>query len=32
LFLASGQLVEVAQSVYAGAQDQMDYTAEGGDY
>jgi hypothetical protein len=32
LFLASGQLVKVAQSVYAGAQDQMDYTAEGGDY
>jgi hypothetical protein len=32
LFLAYGQLVKVAQSVYAGVQDQMDYTAEGGDY
>ena len=30
--LASGQLLKVIQSVYAGAQDQMDYTAEGGDF
>jgi len=32
LVLASGQLLSVCQSVYAGAQDQVDYTAEGGDY
>lgn len=30
--LSSGQLLKVAQSVYAGAQDQVDYTAEGWDY
>ncbi len=32
LFIASGQHLKVTQSVYAGAQDQMDYIAEGGDY
>jgi len=32
LILASGQLVAVSQSAYAGAQDQMDYIAEGGDF
>ncbi len=30
--LKTGQLLKVAQSVYAGVQDQMDYTAEGWDY
>jgi hypothetical protein len=32
LVLASGQLIQVCQAVYAGVQDQIDYTAEGGDY
>ncbi len=32
LFIASGALLKVIQSVYAGVQDQMDYIAEGGDY
>lgn len=32
LNLASGQLIKVCQSVYAGAQDLMHYTAVGGDY
>lgn len=32
LILASGQLIQVCQSVYGGAQDQNDFTAEGGDY
>lgn len=32
LLLESGQLVQVCQSVYAGAQDQNDYVAEGGDF
>lgn len=32
LILRSGQLLQVCQSVYAGAQDQNDFTAEGGDY
>lgn len=30
--LMNGQLLKVIQSVYAGAQDQMDYTFEGWDY
>lgn len=30
--LKTGQLLKIIQSVYAGAQDQMDYTAEGMDY
>lgn len=32
LFLKSGQLLTVAQSLFAGVQDQMDYIVEGGDY
>ena len=32
LFVPTGCLILVIQSVYAGAQDQMDYVAEGGDY
>jgi hypothetical protein len=32
LALASGQLIKVCQSVYAGAQDLMHYIAEGGDF
>ena len=32
LALMSGQLLKVGQSVYAGAQDLMHYTAEGGDF
>jgi len=32
LIIRSGQLIQVCQSVYAGAQDQNDFTAEGGDY
>lgn len=30
--LKSGQHLKICQSVYAGAQDQMDYTIEGWDY
>jgi hypothetical protein len=32
LTIASGQLIQVIQSVYAGAQDLMHYIAEGGDF
>ncbi len=32
LVLPSGVILKVAQSVYAGAQDQVDYLAFGGDY
>lgn len=32
LALASGQIIKVIQSVYAGAQDLMHYNAEGGDF
>lgn len=32
LILKSGQILQVSISVYAGAQDQMDVIAEGGDY
>lgn len=32
LFIASGQLLKVIQSIYAGVQDQMDYHAFGGNY
>ena len=32
LSLASGQLIQVCQSVYAGVQDLMHYIAEGGDF
>jgi len=32
LIINSGQLLQVCQSVYAGAQDQNDFIAEGGDY
>lgn len=32
LIIASGQILKVCQSVYAGVQDQMDYWAEGADY
>jgi hypothetical protein len=32
LILRNGQLVQVSQSVYAGAQDQTDCIAEGGNY
>ena len=32
LHLATGQLIKVAQSVYAGAQDLMTSTARGGDF
>ena len=32
LALASGQLIQVIQSVYAGAQDLMHYVAEGGNF
>jgi hypothetical protein len=32
LAIASGQLIQVIQSVYAGAQDLMHYIAEGGDF
>lgn len=32
LVLAAGQIVKVCQSVYAGVQDQNDFTAEGGDF
>lgn len=32
ILLQSGQKLQVCQSVYAGAQDQMDYIAIGGNY
>jgi hypothetical protein len=32
LVLAAGQIIKVCQSVYAGVQDVIAYTAEGGDY
>lgn len=32
LFLPSGTIIKVIQSVYAGVQDLMHYVAEGGDY
>lgn len=32
LAIPTGSLVKIVQSVYAGAQDQMDYVAEGGDF
>jgi hypothetical protein len=32
LKIPTGSLLLIIQSVYAGAQDQMDYTCEGGDY
>jgi hypothetical protein len=32
LIIPSGTLVQVSQSVYAGAQDQNDVVARGGDY
>jgi hypothetical protein len=32
LILASGQIVKVTQSVYAGAQDQFQVIGRGGDY
>ena len=32
LFIPSGTIIKVIQSVYAGAQDLMHYVAEGGDY
>lgn len=32
LFMASGQILKVSQSVYAGVQDQMHVYAKGGDF
>jgi hypothetical protein len=32
LAIASGQLIQVCQSIYAGAQDLMHYVAEGGNF